>query len=735
MLSDRWIQHQRKQNRSQLEQQNQKHVETKAQDYFRKSSVTARTTEPRREVSKLSIDLVESQIKSPISPSAPANRTSPTPGILIVENSKLIETAVRSDVQTQNHRYDNLGTKKTTRDDEKSSSPSVSPVRKLNSPPVKFKKKLSSKPDSRIDPLAPRRSARNSKSIWVEGDVAPVRSVVDQSNIASVVIAKKRNQLLQNTARNSTLSAPKEKPKYNIVLQPEILPLSEDQLISKAKVVYEELVAVETKCISYHRRPDSLVRALTHQDDLNSPLNLSHQGIRTVLEFHQKLLCQHYDFLRATQHPSACLPLKALASKCSMPSRLWLHGIYPALELLRKLLPLSFDYMLAFIYTSYSLVALLYETVPAFEKTWIECLGDLSRYRMAIENDNLRDREIWTNVARNWYTKASSKIPTTGRLYNYLAILSKPDVLEQLYNYSKSICSPNPFTSAHESIKTLFDSVLDETIDENSDLEISFVRTHGFIFSCQDQDSLPEIIASLTEKFTDDVKNNKKMQYRSYLFAIVNCAALLEYGSKDNVLMKLLTKNDEHLQDENDSRNLSADLCVSKSRLKSAQYLNNSFIEVISNLFSPYENSILSYVHVTLAFLYYVGLHPGAMDHIKPGLPLSQFVKKINAIIIGSEITVSPKDLEFPYPKDEEFKPLPEDYAMRGLVWTKDYFPENWFSKDEVVDQDIYVENLFLTRQRKERIVWLGHKIVQLDSRLKFKNDEPSLGPGYFDYQ
>ncbi|TDZ38627.1 hypothetical protein C8035_v005804 [Colletotrichum spinosum] len=29
----------------------------------------------------------------------------------------------------------------------------------------------------------------------------------------------------------------------------------------------------------------------------------------------------------------------------------------------------------------YSMMALLYETVPTFEDTWIECLGDLGRYR------------------------------------------------------------------------------------------------------------------------------------------------------------------------------------------------------------------------------------------------------------------------------------------------------------------------------------------------------------------
>jgi len=37
--------------------------------------------------------------------------------------------------------------------------------------------------------------------------------------------------------------------------------------------------------------------------------------------------------------------------------------------------------MLAFIYLAYTMLALLLETVPAFETEWIECLGDVSRYR------------------------------------------------------------------------------------------------------------------------------------------------------------------------------------------------------------------------------------------------------------------------------------------------------------------------------------------------------------------
>ena len=61
-----------------------------------------------------------------------------------------------------------------------------------------------------------------------------------------------------------------------------------------------------------------------------------------------------------------------------MPARMWRHGIHAFLEVLRYRLPDSLEHMLAFIYIAYSMMALLFETVPTFEDTWIECLGKTS---------------------------------------------------------------------------------------------------------------------------------------------------------------------------------------------------------------------------------------------------------------------------------------------------------------------------------------------------------------------
>lgn len=43
---------------------------------------------------------------------------------------------------------------------------------------------------------------------------------------------------------------------------------------------------------------------------------------------------------------------------------------------------------------------------------------------MAKEDDEPKDREVWSGVARFWYSKASTKNTTVGRLYYHLAVLA-----------------------------------------------------------------------------------------------------------------------------------------------------------------------------------------------------------------------------------------------------------------------------------------------------------------------
>ena len=263
----------------------------------------------------------------------------------------------------------------------------------------------------------------------------------------------------------------------DMFLQPETRPISHDQLVIEVKGIYAGIVMVEAKCIDI----DEKQAAAAQEKDLLKKVQLKNDQWQSLIALHKQLLHDHHDFFLASQHPAASPALSRLAAKYSMPASMWRHGIHAFLEVLRYRLPDSLEHMLAFIYIAYSMMALLYETVPTFEDVWIECLGDLGRYGMAIGDDEPRDRETWSNVAKFWYNKATDKKPTVGRLYHHLAILARPYSLEQLSLYTTALTCVTPFESARGSVLTLFRPLLSArhtTGPQPSPLESAFIKAN-----------------------------------------------------------------------------------------------------------------------------------------------------------------------------------------------------------------------------------------------------------------
>ncbi|EDU46075.1 conserved hypothetical protein [Pyrenophora tritici-repentis Pt-1C-BFP] len=323
-------------------------------------------------------------------------------------------------------------------------------------------------------------------------------------------------------------------------------PISQEELASEAKSIYAGLMMIEAKCMHVDR-----ARAAAIAEEGEARTNLASDHWQALIALHRTLLHEHHDFFLASQHPSSSPALRRLAAKYSMPARMWMHGIYSFLKLLQKHLPESIDHMLAFIYLAYQMVALLYETVPAFEDTWIECLGDLGRFRMAIEDEDVRDRETWAGVARSWYIKAADKNPTVGRLYHHLAILARPHVLLQMYYYSRSLASVKPFENARESIKALLDPLVQESqhtaLDDFSNEKV-FVLAHASQFddSSIEEDSFG--INKPTAKFsayktgflekldTYIGRVTAKWKDQGVYVAVANIAGWFDYGKDKNLI-------------------------------------------------------------------------------------------------------------------------------------------------------------------------------------------------------
>jgi hypothetical protein len=504
----------------------------------------------------------------------------------------------------------------------------------------------------------------------------------------------------------------------DIIRQPETRPISQEQLVAEVKGIYAGLVMVEAKCIEV----DNKQAALAQGDPASHP-PLNNEQWQALIALHRTLLHEHHDFFLASQHPSASPALRRLASKYAMPARMWRHGIHSFLELLRHRLPASLDHMLAFIYLAYSMMALLYETVPAFEDTWIECLGDLGRYRMAIEDDDIRDREVWTGVARHWYTKASDKAPTTGRLYHHLAILARPNALQQLFYYSKSLCVAVPFTSARESILTLFDPVLSALSGQGQyrlpPLDTAFVKAHGLLFTNKDMDKFEPAVKEFLGLLDNQIgRVTRKFIEQGYYIAVSNIVAMLGFGSQENVLMKGITGQGVGTVDSGLSVTTDLKDPSIKTFLEAENLTNETLKIVLQRIGDP---NVLPFIHVTLVFMYFMSRRPRTMRYLETKFPWDLLTAMLNPMLASYSTFDRIENTDFPPSIKDHVRPFTEDYAMRGLLWADGYYPESWF--DNINEEEKHLEVASMVNERKERILWLACRIASAESWIYYDRE------------
>ncbi|EWZ78025.1 hypothetical protein FOWG_17646 [Fusarium oxysporum f. sp. lycopersici MN25] len=524
-----------------------------------------------------------------------------------------------------------------------------------------------------------------------------------------------------------------------LMRQPETRPISQDQLVAEVKGIYAGLVMVETKCIEVDNAQSSntdtnsklnneqwqamiaLHRTLLHEhhDSSNTDTNskLNNEQWQAMIALHRTLLHEHHDFFLTSQHPSASPALQRLASKYSMPARMWRHGIQSFLELLRHRLPASREHMLTFLYLAFSMMALLCETVPAFEDTWIGCLGDLGRYRMAIENNDIREREVWVGVSRHWYSKASDRSPTTGRLYHHLAILARPNALQQLYYYTKSLCVPIPFSSARESIMTLFNSTPSGGPTRLAPLDAAFVRAHGILFSGKPRDQLDDAIETfigLLGAFIE--KSPKQWLEKGYYTGISLACSLLGYGAESNVLMRAISKKPKETDVTMDGST------ISEAILDETFHLALDFATKKIETVLKHQGDIhtLPFVHCILVFMNHMTQYQAAISSLEEKVPWKYITFMLNTLLGSCEPGYEIQSHFRLARKNQLPRPLPEDFAMRGLIYSEAYFPNDWFQNDSIDDDERYFELPSASEERSEAYFpndWFQNDSIDDDER------------------
>jgi hypothetical protein len=541
----------------------------------------------------------------------------------------------------------------------------------------------------------------------------------------------------QPDSDNSTETDPE------LLLQPETRPISHDQLVVEVKGIYAGLVMLEAKCIDV----DEKQTVAAQEKDPSKQSKLTPEQWQALIALHKTLLHEHHDFFLASQHPSASPALSRLAAKYSMPARMWRHGIHAFLEVLRHRLPDSLDHMLAFIYIAYSMMALLYETVPTFEDTWIECLGDLGRYRMAIEDDDIRDREVWSGVARFWYGKAADKSPKVGRLYHHLAILAPAYTFQQLSLYTRSLTCTIPFESAKGSIMTLFIPVLEgkeSAHHRSSSMEVIFIKAHGLLFTAGSMkefvDCVQQLLGGLIDTYIGRVTAMFKEQ--GVFAALSNIASLFEYGALrarggsrsslrlafEEVLAQGQTTNAHQNAETASSMETAAAPTVEpqtpRERDTSLRAINHALDLTFGTLAIALrrlgDKNVYPLVHVYLVFIYSIVDVEKAMRPLERGIPWSDLATFLTALAKPDAMNSKVLGEKFPKPVEGVGRPLPEDFLMRGQLWTECFFPNTWFLDAAIDDEERSLELPSMAAPRVERVLWLGHRIATYDRWLSY---------------
>ena len=529
--------------------------------------------------------------------------------------------------------------------------------------------------------------------------------------------------------KKSSRERPGGTESHGIYLQPKTHKITEEQLVNEVRGIYAGLVMVEKKCIEIDKQQSE------------SPNKLSHLQWQALISLHRTLLHEHHDFFLASQHPSASPVLKRLSEKYAMPARMWRYGIHSFLELLRHRLPDSLEHTLTFLYLAYSMMTLLLESVPAFRETWIECLGDLARYRMAVEEVDLRDREAWAGVARYWYHQAADKNPSVGRIQHHLAVLARPDMLQQLFYYTKSLVSVHPFPSAGESVMLLFHPLLNAPKPYNQPIVAStFVTAHGYLFT-QDRMSGLNVsgVTAQTREFLEHLdmyigRLGAAFRLHGAYMALSNFAAIFQYGVADAVLPREFKQDagqeayqtaSEMWAPVENPKAVETEFVQYRDSPPSTQlifYGSLFTFQTLSAILSHIGNkNVYPAVHVYLAFIWCMALNHASIRLIEAVVPWRKLTTFLNTMI-RSETDLRPIESDN-FPIVEEKKHMPEDFLIRGQLWSQQYYPNGFFDKAPTEDDGRSIEYPSLSITRTYRCLWLGARLAKVGSVAGIQNE------------
>ncbi|OJA21630.1 hypothetical protein AZE42_09745 [Rhizopogon vesiculosus] len=204
------------------------------------------------------------------------------------------------------------------------------------------------------------------------------------------------------------------------------------------KKLYRSISALETKILN--EDPDDLDHdgrvLLQGRGREVSDEDLQQQKWMKLIVDHKRLAEMMHNLLEISLAPSVPASLRVIPTKYNIIIRLWSHAFHKLLEALRRASfssPLALEHLQDFIYYSYTFYTGLLEepSLRSFRSGWLEALGDLARYRMAVAamvtNNQLKGSALTTDAVSKAAAASENDEPVTAKSKSQMSVKSSSD--------------------------------------------------------------------------------------------------------------------------------------------------------------------------------------------------------------------------------------------------------------------------------------------------------------------
>ena len=376
---------------------------------------------------------------------------------------------------------------------------------------------------------------------------------------------------------------------------------------------------------------------------------------------------------------------------------------------MRRRLPSSRDWMMTFWIIAYQMLCLFLETVGGFEEIWLECLGDLARYKMAIEDADPYERDHYAATAYQWYMRTADMQPDVGRLCHHQAVLCRRQPLRQLGLYSLSLTARQSFLSAQDSMHTLLKNAINWQIKPRTNSNSFQIWLVRFIAELYKDASMDQAITSKREsldKMRDAiVREGEDFRQMGMYAAFSVIACLMDWGLPSNTLRKAFLSGEKVV--EKDQANLTT---PPRSALPTAAVFElwSTFCEMMDTAIHMTANpSVLPMLIVMVTFVYQSC--KSGVSEVTSHVPWERLMNYMNTIDTEENYAVKGSRT---LPKAGSM--LQEDHSLRGKAFLpKDFFSVSHFERATDNVDERYHEKEGSDRTREQRLLWIFVQITK----------------------